>query len=189
MWALIDNYDSFTYILHDYLLQTGHECAVYRNDEISVSALQKLGPERIIISPGPETPLQSGVCMEVIDKFHKTVPILGICLGHQALGMYFGAQLKRAPYPMHGKTSAVRHNGHELFHGIPSSFTVMRYHSLIVDDFEGTGLKALAYSEDDGVIMTLAHETHDCVGIQFHPESVGTEAGLQLLRNWSEGRR
>jgi anthranilate synthase/aminodeoxychorismate synthase-like glutamine amidotransferase len=184
MWVLIDNYDSFTWILQHYLLQTGHECVVYRNDEISLQQMIDISPERIIISPGPETPVQAGITMQVIDHFHATVPILGVCLGHQALGMYFGAQLVRTGYPMHGKTSPVLHYGHSLFSDIPSPFTVMRYHSLAVEGFDNTGLRATAHTED-GIIMALAHDKFPCVGVQFHPESVGTAHGLQLLKNWA----
>ena len=184
MWVLIDNYDSFTYILHDYLLQTGHECAVYRNDELSMNQLIARNPERIIISPGPETPLQAGITMDVIGHFHQRVPILGVCLGHQALGMYFGAKLMHTAYPMHGKTSPVSHNEHPLFRNIPSPFTAMRYHSLAVNEFEGTPLEVLAQTED-GTIMALAHKQYPCLGVQFHPESVGTKYGLQLLKNWA----
>ena len=185
MWVLIDNYDSFTYILHDYLLQTGHECVVYRNDEVSIPQLIEINPDRIVISPGPETPLQAGITMDVIDHFHKHIPILGVCLGHQALGMYFGAKLVRTAYPMHGKTSEISHTSHPLFKGIPSPFTAMRYHSLAVAEFKNTPLEVLA-STDDGTIMALAHKQHPCMGVQFHPESVGTEYGLQLLKNWAE---
>lgn len=184
MWVLIDNYDSFTWILHDYLLQTGHECAVYRNDELSIAQLADMNPSRIIISPGPETPLQAGISMAVIDRFHKRIPILGVCLGHQALGMYFGAKLVHTPYPMHGKTSEVSHTGHPLFKELPSPFTAMRYHSLAVNEFEGTGLESIA-AVADGTIMALAHKEHPCMGVQFHPESVGTQCGLQLLKNWA----
>jgi anthranilate synthase/aminodeoxychorismate synthase-like glutamine amidotransferase len=184
MWALIDNYDSFTWILRDYLLQTGHECNVYRNDEITLTQLIALSPARIIISPGPETPLQAGIIMQVIDHFHKHTPILGVCLGHQALGMYFGARLFHTPYPVHGKTSAVLHTGDPLFAGIPSPFTAMRYHSLAIDGLNGTPLKAIAHT-GDGILMALAHNQYPCTGIQFHPESIGTEYGLQLLKNWA----
>lgn len=183
MWALIDNYDSFTYILLHYLLQTGNECKVYRNDEITVQRLKALNPSRIIISPGPETPLQAGITMDVIDQFHKTTPILGVCLGHQALGMYFGAKLVHT-HPMHGKTSPVTHSGHDLFRNIPSPFTVMRYHSLAVNELV-PDLETLATS-DDGVVMALAHKQYPCTGVQFHPESIGTEYGMQLLKNWAE---
>ncbi len=185
MWVLIDNYDSFTWILQHYLLQTGHECAVYRNDEISLEQLIDIAPERLVISPGPETPLQAGITMQAIDHFHSRIPILGVCLGHQALGMYFGAKLVHTPYPMHGKTSEITHNSHALFKGIPSAYTVMRYHSLAVQDFENTGLQATAHTSD-GVVMALAHDHFRCTGVQFHPESVGTEYGLQLLKNWAE---
>ncbi len=184
MWVLIDNYDSFTYILQHYLLQCGHECVVYRNDEISMKQLADLNPERLIISPGPETPLQAGITMAAIDHFHKHIPILGVCLGHQALGMYFGAKLVHTPYPMHGKTSEVTHSGHTLFNDIPSPFTVMRYHSLAIDNIKDTSLTAIAHT-DDGTIIALAHTVYPCIGVQFHPESVGTEYGLQLLKKWS----
>ena len=185
MWILIDNYDSFTYILHHYLLQTGNECRVYRNDELSMQDLKKLDPERLIISPGPETPLQSGICMEAIDHFHNKIPILGVCLGHQALGMYFGAELVHAPYPMHGKTSTVRHDGSALFKSIPEEFTVMRYHSLVLKNIKGD-LVSSAIALDDHSIMAIYHPDYLCAGIQFHPESIGTEHGLQRLKNWAE---
>lgn len=183
MWALIDNYDSFTWILWHYLLQTGNECRVYRNDQISVDELAALAPERIIISPGPETPMQAGITMQVIDRFHAHTPILGVCLGHQALGMYFGAKLVHVA-PMHGKISTLTHNDHPLFTGIPSPFTVMRYHSLALEGLEQTALQSLAFS-DDGVLQALAHPHYPCLGVQFHPESVGTPHGLQLLKNWA----
>jgi len=183
MWVLIDNYDSFTFILQHYLLQTGNECVVYRNDEISLAELINLNPSRLVISPGPDTPLQAGITMSVIDHFHQRIPILGVCLGHQALGMYFGGRLAHV-HPMHGKTSPVKHQGHLLFTGIPSPFTVMRYHSLAIDELNHTQLSAIAYA-DDGTIMALAHHQYPCLGVQFHPESIGTEYGLQLIENWA----
>ncbi len=184
MWILLDNYDSFTYILHHYLLQTGNACTVYRNDELTLQQLIELQPSRLIISPGPETPLQAGITMDAVQHFHDKIPILGICLGHQALGMFFGAKLLHAPYPMHGKTSEVKHNGHTLFNTYPNPITVMRYHSLVIDSFDNTGLQALAYAEDSS-IMALAHDTYPCIGIQFHPESIGTTDGVQLFKNWA----
>lgn len=184
MWILLDNYDSFTYILHDYLLQTGNECVVYRNDELSLQELISLNPSRLIISPGPETPLQAGICMEAVGYFHDKIPLLGVCLGHQALGMCFGAKLVHASYPMHGKTSEVMHDRHILFRDVPSPFTVMRYHSLVIEHTEGTGLIPVAHTAD-GTIMAMVHDTYPCTGIQFHPESIGTPEGLQLLKNWA----
>lgn len=185
MWILLDNYDSFTYILHHYLLQTGNECKVYRNDELTVEELAALNPERLIISPGPETPLQAGITLDAIKYFHDKIPVLGVCLGHQALGMFFGAKLVQIPYPMHGKTSEVIHNNHQLFSNITSPCTVMRYHSLAIEGLEGTGLQTVATSADDNIIMAIAHEKYPCIGIQFHPESIGTNHGLLMLQNWA----
>jgi len=185
MWVLLDNYDSFTYILHHYLLQTGHECMVLRNDAVTVTELAALAPARIIISPGPGTPADAGIVPEAIRHFHDKIPILGICLGHQALGMFFGAQLSHAACPMHGKTSVVAHTGHPLFAGVPQQFEAMRYHSLVIGGLEGTGLQALATATDDGAVMAMVHSRFPCTGIQFHPESVGTAPGLQLIRNWA----
>jgi len=186
MWILLDNYDSFTYILHHYLLQTGNECKVLRNDEVTVAELATLNPERLIISPGPETPVQAGICMDAIAYFHNRIPILGVCLGHQALGMFFGAKLVHAPYPMHGKVSGVAHNGTALFGEVPSPFHVMRYHSLVIEELEGTGLEATAYTTDDHTIAAIQHSQFPCTGIQFHPESVGTAHGQLLLNNWAQ---
>ena len=187
MWVLLDNYDSFTYILHQYLLQTGNECAVYRNDELTIDQLIDLRPERLIISPGPETPLQSGICMAAIDHFHDKIPILGICLGHQAIGMHFGAKLVHAPYPMHGKMSTITHDDSAIFQHIPQEFEAMRYHSLVLDKLENTSLIATATANDDGSIMALTHPVYPCTGIQFHPESIGTAYGSQMLKNWAAG--
>lgn len=184
MWVLIDNYDSFTHILHHYLLQAGGECAVYRNDAITVAELEALTPSRLILSPGPETPLQAGITMEAIARFCHRIPMLGICLGHQALGMHFGARLVHAPEPVHGKVHEVYHDGHSILSGLPQPFKAMRYHSLSISGFDGTGLMPIAATAD-GVNMAVAHEKYPCVGLQFHPESIGTEQGLQMLRNWA----
>lgn len=185
MYLLIDNYDSFTYILRDYILQLGVECPVYKNDELTIEEIKQLNPSRIIISPGPETPLQAGICMDIIDAFHQTLPILGICLGHQALGMYFGAKLAHAPYPMHGKTSLIKHQGHPVFGQIASPFEAMRYHSLVIEDLPAS-VQSIAFSANDTCIMAISHKEYPCVGIQFHPESIGTKDGLQLLKNWKD---
>jgi anthranilate synthase/aminodeoxychorismate synthase-like glutamine amidotransferase len=184
MWVLIDNYDSFTHILHHYLLQTGGDCVVYRNDAISVDALEALNPSRIILSPGPETPLHAGITMDVIARFHNHIPILGICLGHQALGMHFGAKLVRAPEPVHGKVHEVHHYGDSILKNLPHPFKAMRYHSLSISALEETGLRSIAATAE-GVNMGVVHERHPCVGLQFHPESVGTPEGLQMLQNWA----
>lgn len=185
MWVLIDNYDSFTWILHDYLLQTGVACRVFRNDEITIPELEALAPSRLIISPGPETPVQAGISMSAIAHFCASIPILGVCLGHQAIGMHFGASLVHASYPMHGKVSTIVHTGHPLFAGMPPQYEVMRYHSLVIEGLAGTGLQGIAHTAD-GTIMAVAHEAYACTGVQFHPESVGTQHGLRLLQNWRD---
>lgn len=185
MWVLIDNYDSFTHILHHYLLQTGRACVVYRNDALSLQDLIDLSPSRLIISPGPETPLQAGISMDALRYFHDKIPVLGVCLGHQAIGMHFGASLQPTPYPMHGKTSHISHSEHALFAGLGASFEVMRYHSLVLNDVESAGLDVIATAADDHTIQAIAHRTFPCIGVQFHPESVGTPAGQTLLRNWA----
>jgi anthranilate synthase/aminodeoxychorismate synthase-like glutamine amidotransferase len=184
MWVLIDNYDSFTWILRDYLLQTGYDCHVYRNDEITLAQLEALQPERLILSPGPETPAQAGITMAAINRFHNSIPILGVCLGHQALGMYFGAALVRAAQPMHGKTSMVTHNSSGVFAHLPEQLKVMRYHSLVLEEPLPAELLVTCRSED-GTIMALQHNHFPCTGVQFHPESIGTEHGLDILHNWA----
>ncbi len=188
MWVLLDNRDSFTHMLHQSLLLAGApECRVIGSHEISLQNLIAFQPERIILSPGPETPLQAGVTMESVAHFVDKIPVLGICLGHQALGLHFGAQLVKAPEPRHGYTSEVAFSGNPpLFSGISNPFTVMRYHSLSIENLEGTGLNALARATDDQTIQVMTHEKYPCVGIQFHPESIGTPDGIQLLRNWVE---
>lgn len=186
MWLLIDNYDSFTYILRDYLLQLNADCLVYKNDEITIAEINELNPSRIIISPGPETPKQAGISMKIIEQYHQTIPILGVCLGHQTIGCYFGAKLTHAPYPMHGKTSWVSHNNnHPLFQNIVSPFEVMRYHSLVLSDIPDC-MEAIAFSNDDCCIMAIAHKTYPSIGIQFHPESIGTSCGFDILKNWKD---
>lgn len=184
MWALLDNYDSFTHILYHYLLQLHGDVRIWRNDEISAEALKKLNPERIILSPGPGRPSGAGITMEVIAAFHSHIPVLGICLGHQAIGEFFGARLQRSALPRHGRTSSLQHQGHPLFSGLPAEFPVMRYHSLELRDWEAAGLEPLAFS-DDGVLMAFRHLVFPVTGMQFHPESVLTAHGLQLLRNWA----
>ena len=185
MWVLIDNYDSFTHILHHYLLQLHDSVVVYRNDAITVEELKTLDPDRIIISPGPKTPLDAGITNEVIRYFYNRKPILGICLGHQALGTFFGGTLSKATRPVHGSTTPVFHNEEGLFANIPSTFNVMRYHSLIIKDWEHTGIKPLAFTAEQE-LMAFCHQEYPVVGIQFHPESILTEYGQQILLNWKD---
>ncbi len=182
MILLLDNYDSFTWNLFDYLAQLGCHVLIKRNDETSVAEIEQLNPEAIVISPGPRTPFDAGILMDVIHHFHQIKPMLGICLGYQALGCYFGAQLIKSKIPVHGKTSAITHNHDEIFHDIPSPTNVMRYHSLniaaISDD-----IKIIAET-NDGEFMALKHISLPLYGFQFHPESMLTEYGINMMRNW-----
>jgi len=181
---LLDNYDSFTYNLHHYLLQAGAECQVLRNDALPLDAFESLDFEAIVFSPGPKRPADAGMMMPLIERWHQRVPMLGICLGHQAIGEFFGAKLVKARLPMHGKTSEVSLRAeHPLFADLPRRFSVMRYHSLLLESLHDTPLDVLATTEA-GEIMAFAHCTLPLVGVQFHPESVLTEHGLRLVRNW-----
>lgn len=180
----MDNYDSFTYNLYDYLLQAGAKCQVLRNDTLPIEAFESLDFEAIVLSPGPKRPTDAGLMMSLIEHWHQRVPMLGICLGHQAIGEFFGAKLVKAHLPMHGKTSEVSLRAeHLLFANLPRRFSVMRYHSLLLESLHNTPLEVLA-ATDSGEIMALAHHTLPLTGVQFHPESVLTEHGLRLIRNW-----
>jgi anthranilate synthase/aminodeoxychorismate synthase-like glutamine amidotransferase len=180
---LLDNYDSFTYNLYDYLLQLGVNCTVVRNDEIAPADFPTLQFDAALLSPGPKRPEDAGILMDFIHYFHKDKPMLGVCLGHQALGQYFGARLVKSEIPMHGKTSEIEHNGHSLYSDLPKRHTVMRYHSLLLTDLEGTPLRAIAFA-DTGEMMAMQHRHLPLVGVQYHPESILTEYGLDLMRNW-----
>jgi anthranilate synthase/aminodeoxychorismate synthase-like glutamine amidotransferase len=183
MIFLLDNYDSFTYNLYDYLSQLGEEIIVKRNDETTVSEIEKLFPQAIVISPGPKTPQDAGILMQVIHHFHNTIPLLGICLGYQAIGEYFGATLMHASVPVHGKTSALIFNEENiLFQNIPQKTQVMRYHSLNITNIPHV-VKITAQTES-GEPMALQHISLPIVGMQFHPESILTTHGKQMLRNW-----
>ena len=183
---VIDNYDSFTYILVDYLRQLGTDCHVVRNDELSLAEAAAYPCDGIVLSPGPKAPRDAGILMPLIAaRYHRT-PMLGICLGHQAIGEHFGATLSRAAEPRHGKTSTITVTDHPLWAGLPRRFEVMRYHSLLLEDLEKTDLLPLAHA-DSGELMALAHPIHPCWGIQFHPESILTEHGLRMLENWVRG--
>lgn len=185
MWALIDNYDSFTYILWHYLLEIHEDVRVWKNDALSAEALAELNPESIILSPGPCRPVNAGNMMDIIRQFYQQTPILGICLGHQALGEFFGARLVEAHYPMHGKVSPVHHEQIGIFQGLPNPIQVMRYHSLVLDNWENTALQPLAFTEEKE-LMAFRHREYPCTGIQFHPESIMTEQGKGLLANWAK---
>ncbi len=182
MILLIDNYDSFTYNLYDYFLQLGCDCQVYRNDEVSIEEIRTLEPKGIVISPGPSIPKDAGITMEVINAFHQMIPILGICLGHQAIGEYFGAKLIKAKEPKHGKVSIIEHEVADLFDGISNPLEVMRYHSLILSGLYPP-LKSTSKTHDNE-IMSLKHESLPIHGIQFHPESILTQEGINILGNW-----
>jgi anthranilate synthase component 2 len=181
---LIDNYDSFTYMLRDYVRQCGEECVVVRNDEISIPALSKIHFDSIIISPGPGSPAHAGITPAVIEAFYDKAPILGICLGHQAIGQFFGASLVTAAKPVHGKTSVIRHSPHPVFKDIPEQIEVMRYHSLILTNVPNE-LEIIAET-DTGEIMAIAHQNKKIAGLQFHPESILSPYGLQMIKNWFE---
>ena len=179
---LLDNYDSFTYNLYDYLCRLGVNCTVYYNDSIDIDFLKKGVWHAIVLSPGPKRPKDAGILMDCIAYFHDKLPILGVCLGHQALGEFFGAKLVHAPIAIHGKINTIHHTGKNLFENIAQPMPVMRYHSLILKDLP-TCLTASAYTED-GLIMALEHKDLPLYGVQFHPESIGTPQGLNLLDNW-----
>jgi anthranilate synthase/aminodeoxychorismate synthase-like glutamine amidotransferase len=185
MLLLIDNYDSFTWNLAQYLGELGADPLVRRNDEITVNDVETLRPARIVISPGPGRPEDAGITVEVIRRFGQATPLLGVCLGHQGIGVAFGGSVVRAPQLMHGKTSTVSHDGRGVFRGVSQPFTAGRYHSLVVADPLPDGLEAAARTED-GTIMAVRHREYPIHGVQFHPESVLTVPGRQLLKNFLE---
>jgi anthranilate synthase/aminodeoxychorismate synthase-like glutamine amidotransferase len=184
MILLVDNYDSFTYNLYQYLGELGAEPRVVRNDAISAEAALALRPAAIVISPGPGTPDQAGISLDLIRLAAGRVPLLGVCLGHQSLGQAFGGRVVRASKLMHGKTSPIRHDGRTLFAGLPDPFTATRYHSLVVEREGLPGSLEVSAWTDDGVIMGLRHREHPLEGVQFHPESILTDGGKALLRNF-----
>ena len=185
---LVDNYDSFTYNLYQYLGELGAEVRVVRNDELSAEAAIAFSPERIVISPGPGTPDQAGITLDLIRRAAGRIPVLGVCLGHQALGQAFGGEVRRAPKLMHGKTSQIHHDGRSVFARLPDPFTATRYHSLVVErDSVPESLEISAWT-DDGIVMGLRHREYPLEGVQFHPESILTTVGKDLLRNFLEGQ-
>jgi para-aminobenzoate synthetase component 2 len=184
MILLLDNYDSFTYNLAQYLGQMGQELEVRRNDEITLEEIEQRRPERIVISPGPCTPNEAGISVALIQRFAGEIPILGVCLGHQAIGAAFGGRVIRAPKIMHGKTSEIRHDGKTIFRGLPQNFVATRYHSLIVERKSLPRALEISAETADGTIMGLRHRKMTVEGVQFHPESVLTEVGFKLLGNF-----
>jgi anthranilate synthase/aminodeoxychorismate synthase-like glutamine amidotransferase len=184
MILVIDNYDSFTYNLVQYLGELGADVEVRRNDQTSVAEIERLAPERIVISPGPKTPSEAGICLEVIQRLGDRLPILGVCLGHQAVGQAYGGKVVRAPEIMHGKTSSIHHDGRTIFAGLSNPFTATRYHSLIVERESLPGCLDISATTNGGVIMGLRHKRWKVEGVQFHPESVLTDTGKQLLANF-----
>jgi anthranilate synthase/aminodeoxychorismate synthase-like glutamine amidotransferase len=188
MILVIDNYDSFTYNLVQYLGELGAELVVRRNDAITLDEIRALSPSHIIISPGPGDPDDGGVSLDVIRAFHRTTPILGVCLGHQCIGAAFGGRVDRAPRLMHGKTSPIHHDGRGIFEGLPSPFTATRYHSLIVHQPLPECLE-IAAETAEGEVMALRHRTAPVIGLQFHPESILTEHGKEILDNFLNQNR
>jgi len=187
MVLVIDNYDSFTYNLVQYLGELGSAVVVRRNNETNAGAIESLSPSRILISPGPGRPEEAGITLDVIRTFGARLPILGVCLGHQAIGMAFGGLVVRAPLPMHGKTSTIEHDGRGIFEGITSAFQASRYHSLVVaEDGWPDSLEISARSKEDGLVMGLRHREWPVHGVPFHPESILTHEGRRILRNFLE---
>ncbi len=181
---LIDNYDSFTYNLFHYLGELGAEVEVVRNDEITAAQALALKPQGIVLSPGPCTPNEAGICLEVIEMANGAVPILGVCLGHQAIGQVYGGTIVRAPEPMHGKLSKIHHSGKSVFRGLNNDFLATRYHSLTIDPPSMPAALEITATSDDGVIQGVMHKRHPVHGVQFHPESIASENGHALLGNF-----
>src|SRR3989338_3609263 len=184
MILMIDNYDSFTYNLVQYLSELGERVVVYRNDQISVQGIKRLNPKRIVISPGPGTPLDAGISNQLIEELSGRIPILGVCLGHQCIGHVFGGKIVRAKRIMHGKVSEIYHNGRTIFKGLPVPFTATRYHSLLIENKSFPSVLELTAWTKDKEIMGVRHKTHKTFGVQFHPESILTPSGKKILKNF-----
>ena len=184
MIVLIDNYDSFTFNLVHYLGELGADVVVHRNDKVTSRTVMAAEPDAIVLSPGPCTPKEAGICLDLIKEAAPKIPILGVCLGHQAIGDAFGGKVIRAPVPMHGKLSEIRHQGQGIFRGINGPFKATRYHSLVVDRASMPGDLAVTAQTPDRLVMALQHRTLPVHGVQFHPESIASEHGHQLLKNF-----
>jgi anthranilate synthase/aminodeoxychorismate synthase-like glutamine amidotransferase len=185
MLLVIDNYDSFTYNLVQYLGELGAEMKVFRNDEVAVDAIENdLKPEKILISPGPGTPDDAGISLSVIERFAEKLPILGVCLGHQAIGQFFGGKVVRGPEPVHGKPVSIKHDGKSIFNEVPQDFAAGRYHSLVVEKASIPECLEISAESPDGLVMGMRHKEFPVEGVQFHPESILTEHGKLLLQNF-----
>ena len=182
--TLIDNYDSFTFNLVHYLGELGAEVSVWRNDEITVADALGSKPDAIVLSPGPCTPNEAGVCLDLVRSGSETTPMLGVCLGHQAIGQAFGGDIVRAPAPMHGKVSRISHRARGLFRGVNGPFQATRYHSLIIERESAPSELEITAESDDGLVMAVEHRDRPVFGVQFHPESIASEHGRQILRNF-----
>ena len=182
--TLIDNYDSFTFNLVHYLGELGADVSVWRNDEITVDEALADEPDAIVLSPGPCTPNEAGVCLDLVRAASKTTPMLGVCLGHQAIGQAFGGDVVRAPTPMHGKVSRISHNARGLFRGLNGPFSATRYHSLVIERSSAPAELEVSAESDDGLVMGVQHRDRPTFGVQFHPESIASEHGRQILRNF-----
>ena len=188
MLLMIDNYDSFTYNLVQYLGELGERVAVYRNDQITLNDIDALSPSHVVISPGPRTPNEAGISVELVREYGKQIPILGVCLGHQSIAQAYGGNIIRAPRLMHGKTSMIEHEGKSLFGEIPTPFQATRYHSLVVEESSLPDCFEITARADDGEIMGIMHREHPVVGVQFHPESILTQYGHKMLHNFLQRR-
>jgi anthranilate synthase/aminodeoxychorismate synthase-like glutamine amidotransferase len=188
MILLIDNYDSFVHNLARYVRELGGDAAVYRNDEVTLADIAALAPSHIILSPGPCSPTEAGISIELVRRFGPTIPILGVCLGHQCIGAAYGADIVRAGRPVHGKTSPITHDGSSVFAGLPTPFRAARYHSLVIARASlPASLRVLASSDDDGEIMSVEHRTYPAIGVQFHPESAASQYGYAMLDRFLQG--
>ena len=184
MILLIDNYDSFTYNLYQYLCELGADVVVARNDQISLEEIEAMAPQGIVVSPGPRTPKEAGISAEVVARFGEKLPVLGVCLGHQTIGYTYGGVVEQAPEIMHGKTSMVYHDGKGLYEGLPNPFEAIRYHSLIVNPESLPEFLEVTSRTEDGIVMGVRHKSLPVEGVQFHPESIMTKVGHDLLRNY-----
>ncbi|MDD4985972.1 MAG: aminodeoxychorismate/anthranilate synthase component II [Dehalococcoidales bacterium] len=184
MVIVIDNYDSFVYNLAQYLGELGWEPLVYRNDQVTLEQIESLGPSHIIISPGPGTPLDAGISNDIIRRFARAIPILGVCLGHQCIGYAYGAQVVHAPIPTHGKSSLIYHDGRMIYRGLPRPFEAGRYHSLVIKESTLPAALELTAMTGDGVVMGIRHKEYVVEGVQFHPESIMTDVGHDILKNF-----